>query len=160
MSRRVIASCFAALALAACADLENPPVTRSVVLVDEETESLARRACMPCHSHETDWQWYAQVPGVQMALAADVAAAREHLNFSTWDQPQENLDDVAEKVRSREMPPPIFFTTHPEANLSDEERERLIAGLLASFAADPPPNDGDTDGDKDDDDDDDDDGND
>ena len=142
MSRPFIASCVVVAVVAACADLENPPVTRSVTFVDQETEDLARRACMPCHSHETEWLWYAQVPGVQAALVADVTAAREHLNFSTWDRPQENLDDIAEKVRGREMPPALFLTTHPEADLSDQERERLIAGLAATFAADPPPRDG------------------
>lgn len=37
-------------------------LTRSVVLVDDEAEALARRACMPCHCHELEWSWYAHVP--------------------------------------------------------------------------------------------------
>lgn len=129
------------VAAVACGDLSNPPVTRAVVFADDETEALARRACMPCHSHETEWEWYAYTPGLSASLAADVAAAREELNFSTWDLEQDaDVDDIAEKVLGREMPPADFLFAHPEADLSDEERQRLVDGLRATFVADPPAN--------------------
>jgi hypothetical protein len=121
-----------------CADLENPPITQSIRWDSHETEALAQRACMPCHSHETEWAWYANVPGVDVALAADVAEARSHMNLSTWDQDNDDAWDAPEKVLDGEMPPLIFVLAHPEAKLSDEERRQLADGLHATFAQDPP----------------------
>lgn len=135
----LLAAAAPVFAAVACGDLSNPPITRAVVFADDETEALARRACMPCHSHETEWEWYAYTPGLSASLAADVAAAREELNFSTWDREQDaDIDDIAEKVLSREMPPADFLFAHPEADLSDDERQRLVDGLRATFIADPP----------------------
>ena len=135
----LVAAAAFVVAAVACGDLSNPPITRAVVFADDETEALARRACMPCHSHETEWEWYAYTPGLSASLAADVAAAREELNFSTWDREQDaDIDDIAEKVLSREMPPADFLFAHPEADLSDDERQRLVDGLRATFSADPP----------------------
>lgn len=139
LSRTLVLVPAILIAAVACGDLSNPPVTRAAVFADDETEALARRACMPCHSHETEWEWYAHTPGLSATLAADVAAAREELNFSTWDSEQDaDVDDIAEMVLGREMPPAGFLFAHPEADLSDDERERLVDGLRATFAADPP----------------------
>ena len=39
----------------------NPPVTTSLKWDSPQTEALARRACMDCHSNETVWPWYSYV---------------------------------------------------------------------------------------------------
>ena len=77
-------------------------------------------------------------PGVDVALAADVDAARGHMNFSEWDQDNDDAWDAPEKVLDKEMPPLMFTVAHPEANLSDDERQQLADGLRATFAQDPP----------------------
>lgn len=40
---------------------------------------------------------------------------------------------MIEVIEKGEMPLPIYITIHPEANLSDAQRETLIAGIKATF---------------------------
>jgi hypothetical protein len=110
---------------------ENPPVTRTIQWDSPQTEELARRACFDCHSNETVWPWYSYVAPVAFLVAHDVEEGREEMNFST----DENLNvrEMIEQIEDGEMPPRIYLPTHPEANLSAEEKEALIAGLRNTF---------------------------
>jgi hypothetical protein len=65
----------------------------------------------------------------------DVDNGRVALNFSEWDQEQEEAKDAAETVAEGEMPPLSFILAHPEARLSDEEVQQLIAGLEATIGS-------------------------
>jgi hypothetical protein len=60
------------------------------------------------------------------------------MNFSTWDQPQDEADDAPEELAEGEMPLPLYLRFHEEAQLSAAEKRALIAGLRATLAADPP----------------------
>lgn len=117
---------------------DNPPVTREIRWDSEATAQIARRACYDCHSNETTWPWYTAVAPISWRIAGHVEEARSKLNFSTWDQPNENLDEVVEVLEEREMPLWDYILSHSEARLSDEEYDRLLAGVRATFAADPP----------------------
>ena len=113
---------------------ENPPVTGTPDWDTARTRELARRACFDCHSNETDWPWYSWVAPASWIVTSDVHEAREHLNFSEFDQDPGHADEAAEMVRKGEMPLDEYELLHPDARLSDAEREELIAGLQATFA--------------------------
>jgi hypothetical protein len=123
--------------LVAC-KLDNPRTTRDIVWSDPETEALARRACYDCHSNDTHWPWYSNVPVVGNLVAGDVHRGRCHMNFSEWDGPNEEAEEAPEEVREGEMPLGMYTAAHPEARLTPEEREQLAQGLARTFAADPP----------------------
>jgi hypothetical protein len=40
---------------------------------------------------------------------------------------------MIEVIEEGEMPLPIYITMHPESNLSNAQREILIAGIRATF---------------------------
>ena len=126
------------LALLVGCRLDNPPTTRDIVWADAETEALARRACYDCHSNETHWPWYARAPVVGSIVAGDVHRGRCHMNFSEWDGPNEEAWDAPDEVRDGDMPLGMYTAAHEEAQLTPDERDRLAAGLAATFAADPP----------------------
>jgi mono/diheme cytochrome c family protein len=106
----------------------NAPVTRE----------LARRACFDCHSNLTRWPWYSNVAPVSWLVYNDVRGGREELNFSRWDVAQEpSAAEVAEIVRSGEMPPFQYVLMHRRAKLSKTERSALAAALQATLSADP-----------------------
>jgi hypothetical protein len=64
-------------------------------------------------------------------VARDVEQGREALNFSTWDEDDGEADDAAEVVADAEMPPRRYLLVHPDAALSDAERQVLVEALEA-----------------------------
>ena len=59
----------------------------------------------------------------------------QYLNFSEWGQGSregEEGDHMAESIYEGEMPLFSFLLTHPEARLSEVEKEALAKGLLAT----------------------------
>jgi mono/diheme cytochrome c family protein len=102
------------------------------------TRTLAQRACFDCHSNLTTWPWYSNVAPVSWLVYNDVRGGREELNFSRWDVAQEpSAAEVAEIVRSGEMPPFQYVLMHRRAKLSKTERSALAAALQATLSADP-----------------------
>jgi hypothetical protein len=110
---------------------DNPPVTRNAPWPDRESEALARRACYDCHSNETVWPWYSNIAPISWLVQRDVDEGREKLNFSTWGQGKQEIDDAIEVLQDGEMPPWNYLPTHPEARLSEREKEALARGLAA-----------------------------
>ena len=107
---------------------ENPPVTAEPNWDSPEVRALAVRACFDCHSNQTRWPWYSFVAPVSWVVAHDVYDARDELNFTEWDQPQE-AKKAPKLVRNRAMPLKKYLWLHAEADLTSDERERLASGL-------------------------------
>jgi cytochrome c551/c552 len=116
----------------------NPTVTREVKWNAPETRALAQRACFDCHSNETVWPWYAYIAPISMRVVSHTNEGRERLNFSAWDQPNEGIEEMEKAITQGEMPLWDYLIMHPEAKLSDAEKQVLIDGLKATLAADPP----------------------
>jgi hypothetical protein len=114
-------------------DHSNPPTTKEPAWDSPETRELAHRACFDCHSNQTGWRFYSYVAPVSWLVARDVNQGRSHLNFSEWDKPQRHAKDVAEQVKTGEMPPWFYLPLHPSAKLSDAEKQALIQGAANSL---------------------------
>ncbi|MCA9836062.1 MAG: heme-binding domain-containing protein [Trueperaceae bacterium] len=108
----------------------NPPVQAEPQWDSPQTRELAVRACYDCHSNETVWPWYSNVAPISWLVIHDTMEGREKLNFSEWNLPQREADEAAETVQDGEMPLKIYLPTHPEARLTNEERDQLIQGLI------------------------------
>lgn len=116
----------------------NPPVVQEPAWDSPQTRELARRACFDCHSNETVWPWYSNVAPASWLIQHDVEEGRRKLNFSEWNRRQNELDEITEVIQEGEMPPIYYVLLHPEANLSQQEKEALIAGLRATIRQSPP----------------------
>ena len=123
---------------AGCGTLDNPPVTMEPAWDSPKTRELAVTACFDCHSNHSRWPWYAKLPVVQALMANNVHEGRSKLNFSAWDQPQKDADEVDDVILEGEMPPADFLLMHKEADLSPADRQSLVDGLCATFARSPP----------------------
>lgn len=117
---------------------ENPPVTQEVKWDSPETRTLAQRACFDCHSNETVWPWYSKIAPVSWFVANHVNDGRRHLNFSQWDQPNQDKHEIIESIENGEMPLKSYLPLHPEAVLTEAETQALIDGLDQTLANDPP----------------------
>lgn len=120
-------------------DRSNPPVQRTID-APEDVERVLRRSCYDCHSNETDWPWYSRVAPASWLVADDVHEAREDMNFSEWpDDPDDATDlieEIGEQVESGAMPLDSYLWLHPEARMSDEERQLLIDWSLSEGGLD------------------------
>ena len=110
---------------------DNPPVTARIE-APEEVYRIFRSSCFDCHSHETDWPWYAWVAPASWLVTADVAEARVKLNFSEWESlgdrgKRRRANEIVEEVEEGKMPMWQYLITHPSARLGEEE----IAALRA-----------------------------
>ncbi len=116
----------------------NPPVRREPNWDSPRTRELAARACFDCHSNAVRYPWYSNVAPVSWLVAHDIEEARLKMNFSEWDLPQREAMAAVEQIEKGDMPLPIYVPLHPEARLTEEERQALIHGIEATFEADRP----------------------
>lgn len=116
-------------------DHANPPTIAEPEWDSPETRTLFFRVCVDCHSNETSWPWYSFVAPASWLVQYDVDEGRSHLNVSEWGRGKQHGDEAAGMVRDDEMPPWFYRPLHPNGRLSQEERERLTAGLEATFGS-------------------------
>jgi hypothetical protein len=119
----------------------NPPVVAEPAWNSPETRALAVRACFACHSNETRWPWYSNVPVVRGLIVKHVREGRQKLNFSAWQAGRElEANEVPDKVYDPThyleediIPQPSFQALHPEARLTRAEQDQLAQGFRASL---------------------------
>jgi len=101
--------------------------------VPAEVSHILKVACNDCHSNKTEYPWYAQVQPVAWWLNDHVVDGKRHLNFSEFTKKSiavqnHKLEETIEMVEKKEMPLEdyTYLGLHPEANLTDEQRQLLI----------------------------------
>lgn len=115
-------------------DHTNPPVISEPKWDSPRTKELFDNACANCHSHQTTYPWYTNIAPVSWLIQRDIDEGREHFNVSAWGTQKKNEgEDAAKEVRNGDMPLWFYLPTHPEARLSDTEKQELISGLEKTF---------------------------
>lgn len=115
-------------------DHNNPPVIAEPNWDSPQTKALYDRACADCHSNDTNWPWYTNIAPVSWLVQHDVEDGRRHLNTSVWGTQRVETHEIGEVILEGEMPMPIYTVMHPEANLTQSEKQALAQGLLATFS--------------------------
>ena len=119
----------------------NPAVVSQPTWDSPQTQALAQRACFDCHSNQTTWPWYSYVAPASWLITRDVLSGRRHLNFDDWQaslarQERFPLDQqIQREVQRGEMPPSYFVLLHPDAALTDAEKQQLIDGMAKTVQA-------------------------
>ncbi len=130
--KRIGVGLVALLVVLQCFPIErtNPP-ERGEPPGSPEVQALLRRSCFDCHSHETQWPWYAQIAPVSLLIARDVKNGRKEVNFSMWQNYDEKrkarkLKEIAKQVGAGDMPLFYYLALHANAKLSAAERELIV----------------------------------
>ena len=110
--------------------------------VNPEIASILKTSCYDCHSHETNYPWYAQIAPVSWFLKQHINEGREHLNFSKWaDYPatkqMSKRQECIEELEGDEMPLKSYTIIHSDAKLTDVSRQALIDWFSQPVVADP-----------------------
>jgi hypothetical protein len=116
----------------------NPPVISEPKWDSPQTRALAVRACFDCHSNETKWPWYTNIAPVSWLIQRDVDDGRRRLNFSDWGAPTRgegrNPSEIVRTIQRGSMPPWFYLPPHPEAQLTQAEKDQLIQGLQTTLS--------------------------
>jgi mono/diheme cytochrome c family protein len=112
---------------------ENPQPVQEPSWDHPRTRAVFFRACKNCHTNETEWPWYSVVAPASWLVQRDVEEGRSHFNVSEWGREKNDGAEAAKLVREGEMPLWFYLLAHPEARLSDAEREEFVAGLIGTF---------------------------
>jgi hypothetical protein len=124
----------------------NPPVhpERSFerhLEVPPDIRAMMRRACMDCHSNETEWPWYSRIAPLSWAIVNDVNHGRRAMNLSEWSAGPGRRPEIAasmlaaacEDARSRRMPRFPYSTLHHSARLRQDEIDRFCTWTQSEF---------------------------
>jgi len=98
--------------------------------IDPATLRIIQRSCQNCHSDQTEWPWYSRVAPGSWLLERDVSQARSRFNLSRWNgytplQQASILGAIGVAARTGVMPPSRYTLLHPDAKLSNEERQEI-----------------------------------
>lgn len=117
-------------------DQTNPAVEikKDIITVtkaDDKIASMLKSACYDCHSHETKYPWYSNIAPISWLLAEHRNDGRKHLNFSIWGDYSEKkykhkLEECIEMVQEGEMPMDSYVWFHPEAKLTEDQKQYLL----------------------------------
>jgi hypothetical protein len=98
--------------------------------IDPVVYKLLERSCQNCHSERTEWPWYSHIAPMSWLVESDVSQARSHMNLSRWEEysieeKEDLLARVGAVIRSQQMPPARYTLIHPNAKVSQVEREQV-----------------------------------
>src|SRR5256885_2339006 len=115
-------------------DTSNPQTDPARCLLndhslDPRVANIMQRACANCHSYKTEWPWYARISPVSWFMARHVSQGRAKLNFDDWSTAAaaDQLQEISDSVSKKKMPLSSYLLMHPEARLSQAERDVLLA---------------------------------
>jgi hypothetical protein len=113
----------------------------AVMKPPQAVQDVLSRACFDCHSHETNWPWYADIAPISWLIRSHVEEGRRHLNLSEWLKSGEtafsnwsDLEDICKSVRDNRMPLPYYDWLHPKAKLTNTDRQTVCAWVDAAIA--------------------------
>ena len=125
-----VAAAFFVVAQFIPVERTNPPV-QSDVAAPAEVKAILKRSCYDCHSNETHWPWYSKIAPVSWWVSSHVRVGRDGLNFSRWptydfDSQDLIFKEIEKQITTDAMPLPSYLRGHPEARLSEADRQMLL----------------------------------
>jgi hypothetical protein len=90
-------------------------------------------ACLNCHSNKTNYPWYASYQPIAYWMNLHIDEGKKHFNLSDFTsrsiaRQNHQLEEMVEMIEEGEMPLPsyTYLGMHPEAKLTEEDKELLI----------------------------------
>ncbi|KOF02231.1 heme-binding protein [Roseivirga ehrenbergii] len=113
--------------------ISEPVTDNDIILslnIDDEIAAMLKTSCYDCHSDQPRYPWYSNVAPLSWWIGDHIEHGRDELNFSLWGtytarRRDHKLEEVVELVEKREMPLPNYLPMHKDAELSDEQIEKL-----------------------------------
>lgn len=110
----------------------NPNAIDVHYTIPKEIGEVLRTSCYDCHSNNTIYPWYSNIQPFSWWLQNHVNEGKEELNFDEFNsydakKKKHKLDEVIEMIREDEMPLGSYTLIHRRAELSPQDKEKLIS---------------------------------
>jgi hypothetical protein len=111
-----------------------------VVAVPDSVKKILEPACFDCHSNHTNYIWYSNVQPVGFWIEHHINEGREELNFSEYKtykakRKTRKMQGIVKQLKKGDMPLNSYTWMHPEARLTDAQRQTLIAWAEGAVSA-------------------------
>lgn len=98
----------------------------------DEVHMILKQACFDCHSNVTRYPWYNNITPVNYWIADHIRHGKGELNFSKWSEyslkrKEHKMEEVWEEVKEKHMPLDSYTWIHGEADLSQEQIDKVVA---------------------------------
>ena len=98
--------------------------------VPQNVSAILKKACLDCHSNNSQYPWYANIQPVYWWLNDHIEEGKGHLNFDEYTNKRlryqyHKMEEVIEEVKEGEMPLNSYTWTHADARLTLEEKAAL-----------------------------------
>ena len=109
------------------------------VEVVPEIRQILVTKCADCHSNATRWPVYSRFAPASWLVERDVVEAREHMNFSRWDEYDKDtrldfLSRMASEIRKGDMPVKQYLILHRDARFTEAEKTLILNWTKAERA--------------------------
>jgi hypothetical protein len=99
--------------------------------VPPDVDDLLRRSCYDCHSNQTVYPWYSYVEPLGWLLNSHISEGKRELNFDEFAsypafRQIRKFQAIRQQIEEGEMPLPSYALVHGAANLTSEEKGRII----------------------------------
>ncbi len=110
--------------------------------IDEQfklVRPIFENACFNCHSANTDFPWYAKIPGIKQFINGHVEEGRENLDmtdgfpFKGKGEQLKLLEEIRSEVEEGKMPLLSYRLMHWSAWLSDAEKDSIYMWVDTSM---------------------------
>ena len=103
----------------------------NTVSVDKDVRDILETSCYDCHSNFTNYPWYSNISPVSIFLNKHIVNGKKELNFSEWGNYSDRdkisrLVDIYEAIESGEMPLQSYLIIHKDAELNDEDVDKVL----------------------------------
>jgi Haem-binding domain len=109
-------------------------------IVPNDVQNILKVACNDCHTNQSEYPWYAKIQPVAWFMNHNITDGKRHYNLSTFAKlpiavQNHKFEETIEQVEKHEMPDKsyTYFGLHPQAKLSDAQRQILISWARAQM---------------------------
>lgn len=126
---------------------KNTGSFREIPWDTEYTKNQFLSSCADCHSYRTKWPVYSSLPLIGRSVREHVEHGREHFNIDS--DSRFDFEEIKEEVLEGKMPLSSYTWLHPDAKMTDDEKDLFLKGLKKSLGNFSPTHDHDSENDKD-----------
>jgi hypothetical protein len=126
-------------------DQNNPRIDATQTIeaqmhVPADVAGILNSACRDCHTDSTVWKWYGNIAPISWLMVSDVNSGRNKMDLSQWTKlskarQEDRLKGMCDEVTKGDMPLWYYRPLHPEARLSDADKQKLCDWTKAALAA-------------------------